>query len=142
MPISSSSNRSARNLAIGALLLVLTGVAGYFVAVFSLAAWWPDVRNHAIPNWTLVALGIGLSILAVKRAPASWVTRTLLGTNVVLAGLFAAFLYVALVVPAAAGPALGAPAPDFALPDQTGEVVRLSDFRGAPLLLVFYRGHW
>ncbi len=32
----------------------------------------------------------------------------------------------------------GDPAPDFALPDQTGNTVRLEDFRGKRLLLYFY----
>lgn len=32
----------------------------------------------------------------------------------------------------------GDPAPDFALPDQDGNEVRLSDLRGAPVLLFFY----
>jgi peroxiredoxin Q/BCP len=32
----------------------------------------------------------------------------------------------------------GIPAPDFALPDETGTVRRLSDFHGAPLILYFY----
>jgi peroxiredoxin len=32
----------------------------------------------------------------------------------------------------------GAPAPDFSLLDQEGQSVSLSDFRGAPVLLVFY----
>ena len=33
---------------------------------------------------------------------------------------------------------LNAPAPDFALADQHGSTVRLSDFRGRPVVLVFY----
>ncbi|MGC9209541.1 MAG: peroxiredoxin [Nitrososphaeria archaeon] len=32
----------------------------------------------------------------------------------------------------------GDPAPDFELPDQTGERVRLSSFRGRPVVLYFY----
>jgi thioredoxin-dependent peroxiredoxin len=32
----------------------------------------------------------------------------------------------------------GAPAPDFTLPDQDGEDVSLSDFRGRPVVLYFY----
>lgn len=36
---------------------------------------------------------------------------------------------------AAAAPAVGAPAPDFALPDQDGETRRLSDFRGRVVVL-------
>jgi peroxiredoxin len=36
----------------------------------------------------------------------------------------------------------GVEAPDFALPDPTGTPVRLSDFRGAPVVLVFYPLDW
>jgi len=36
--------------------------------------------------------------------------------------------------------ALNAPAPDFELADFTGKPVRLSDFRGRNVLLVFNRG--
>jgi hypothetical protein len=61
---------------------------------------------------------------------------------VLLAAAFAGLLYVAWVVPPADGPAIGRPAPGFALADQSGRTVRLEDFRGSPLLLVFYRGHW
>ena len=32
----------------------------------------------------------------------------------------------------------GTPAPDFALPDQEGDEVSLSDFRGSPVVLYFY----
>jgi peroxiredoxin Q/BCP len=32
----------------------------------------------------------------------------------------------------------GAPAPDFALPDQDGREVKLSDFRGSPVVVYFY----
>jgi peroxiredoxin len=37
---------------------------------------------------------------------------------------------------------LGTQAPDFALPDASGEIVRLSDYRGRPLVLVFYPLDW
>jgi cytochrome oxidase Cu insertion factor (SCO1/SenC/PrrC family) len=44
--------------------------------------------------------------------------------------------------PAPAAPAVGQAAPDFALVDQRGETVRLQALRGAPVVLVFYRGFW
>ena len=37
---------------------------------------------------------------------------------------------------------VGAPAPDFELPDTSGERLRLSDFRGRPVVLVFYPLDW
>lgn len=37
---------------------------------------------------------------------------------------------------------VGTPAPDFALPDASGELVRLSDYRGKPVVLVFYPLDW
>jgi peroxiredoxin len=36
----------------------------------------------------------------------------------------------------------GVEAPDFALPDATGRLARLSDFRGVPVVLVFYPLDW
>jgi peroxiredoxin len=36
----------------------------------------------------------------------------------------------------------GAPAPDFALPDASGRIVRLSEQRGRPVVLVFYPLDW
>ena len=36
----------------------------------------------------------------------------------------------------------GDTAPDFALPTADGQIVRLSDFRGKPLVIVFIRGTW
>lgn len=40
------------------------------------------------------------------------------------------------------GLAAGAPAPDFALPNAQGNLVRLSDYRGQPVVLVFYPLDW
>jgi len=118
------------------------GVIGYFVVVFRLGAWLPSVRNDALPNWILIALGLGLSGLAFLRATRRGIPGLLLGLNVAVAAAFSVMLYVITVVPPASGPALGASAPTFALADQNAKTVRLEDFRGSPVLLVFYRGHW
>ena len=46
-------------------------------------------------------------------------------------------------LPASASPlGPGNPAPDFTLPNHTGELVSLRDFRGAPVVLVFYPADW
>lgn len=42
-----------------------------------------------------------------------------------------------------AAPAIGAPMPDFALPDDQGRIVTLSGLlAGGPLAVIFHRGHW
>jgi hypothetical protein len=131
-------------LAFLGLALGLAGVLGYFVVVFRLGAWLPRVRNDAVPNWILVGAGVALSGLAIVRAAPGrrLLPGVLAALNVAVAAGFAALLYVVSAVPGADGPALGAMAPDFALPDQTGRIVRRGEFAGRPLLLVFYRGHW
>lgn len=124
-------------------VLCLAGVAGYFLAVFRYGAVLPGVRDWAVPNWIVVAAGLALSARGVRRARARGVlARVLAATSVAIAAGFAWMLYVLPALPAAAGPALGTPAPDFALAAPDGRIVRLADFRGGPLLLVFYRGHW
>jgi hypothetical protein len=129
-------------LAAAGIVLGVAGVVGYFVVALRFGAWLPSVRNDAIPNWILIALGLALCALAVAQARRRIVPAVLLGLNVALTAGFFAVLYVFSVVPPASGPPLGQPAPTFALSDQSGKTVRLEDFRGAPLLLVFYRGHW
>jgi hypothetical protein len=139
-----SDRRPRLALAALGLGLGLAGVIGYFVIVVRFGAWWPRLRNDAALNWLVVAAGVVLSCLAVTRTrPGRRLgVGVLAALNVALAAAFAWFLYVAVAVPRASGPAVGVAAPDFALADQDGTTVRLADFRGKPLLLVFYRGHW
>jgi len=42
----------------------------------------------------------------------------------------------------AIGPELGDMAPDFTLPAVDGSEVTLSDLRGGPVVLIFFRGAW
>jgi hypothetical protein len=124
--------------------LSLVGVLTYFVVVFRLGALLPGVVRWAIPNWIMVVAGIMIAALGVRRAGAgrrvrAWASAV---TSVVIAGSFAWILYGIPALPPGNGPALGLPAPDFALTASDGRTLRLADFRGAPLLLVFYRGHW
>src|SRR2546422_10418976 len=79
---------SAPRLAAAGLALGVVGVIGYFVVVFRFGAWLPSVRNNAIPNWILVALGLGLSVLALLRAERRVVPGLLLGLNVVVTAAF------------------------------------------------------
>ena len=145
----SQSRRPPTRAAILGLLLALTGVVSYFVIALHFGALFPEIRNSALPNQALVLLGLALSLVAARRAfvapPGTrrrWLAPSLAVVNLTLAAAFAWMLYGMSAVPLAKGPAVGAPAPDFALVDQDGHTAHLTDFRGAPLLLVFYRGHW
>jgi hypothetical protein len=146
----SATPRLRRNWApILGLTLGTVGLVVYGVAIYRLGAYMPSVRNDAIPSWLLLAAGIALSIIGVRRAFArpprydgSVVASAALGTNLIFASLLAWILYSMAPLPTIHGPEIGAPAPGFALQDQNGATVRLEDFRGSPLLLVFYRGHW
>jgi 4-amino-4-deoxy-L-arabinose transferase-like glycosyltransferase len=147
MPPDASSTAAARRAtwtAVAGLAVALAGVGTYFVVVFRLGAWLPRVRNDALPNWILVAAGLALGLRGLSRAPGGrrLLPASLLALSGLLAAAFAVMLYVLSALPDASGPAVGRPAPDFALRDQSGRTVRLRDFGGAPLLLVFYRGHW
>jgi hypothetical protein len=144
-----SSPRSGTRLAALGLVLGITGIVSYFVIALHFGAWLPQVRNSAQPNLTVVLVGMALSAIGVRRAfgtpPGGRGRRlapALASLNVVLAAAFAWMLYGASTVPPVSGPAIGVPAPDFAAVDQNGRPARLADFRGSPLLLVFYRGHW
>ena len=73
--------------------------------------------------------------------------------NVLLAGTLAAVLGVTAygtyvyafsqtVAVASAAPQVGDMPPDFSVTDPEGRTSTLSDHRGSPVLLVFYRGQW
>ena len=129
-------------LALLGLALGVVGVVGYFALVVELGAWLPGARNTAVPSWLAIAAGLALSVVALVRARRRLLAALLLALNAGLAAAFAGLIDVSFAVPPAHGPAVGTPAADFALADQTGQTVRLADFAGQPLLLVFYRGHW
>jgi hypothetical protein len=135
---------NATRLAWLGLLLGLAGIVAYFVVVFRFAAGFPGLRNSAAANWVVIGAGLVLSLLAVSRASTARrrLPGVLLGVNAVLAVAFAGLMYRWTLVPPGHPPAVGSAAPSFSVVDHTGAPARLADFRGNPLLLVFYRGHW
>jgi len=135
---------SGTRLALVGLAVGLAGIVSYFVIALHFGAWLPRVRNSAQPNVTLVVIGVAISAVGVHRARdrGRRLAAVLASLNVAFAAAFVWLLYGVTAVPVVSGPAVGAPAPDFTLVDQNGRATRLADFRGGPLLLVFYRGHW
>jgi len=135
------------------LVLGFLGVASYFAFVVPvLSPRWPSLREAAWLNAALVAAGLLLSALGVRRARGRRPTHRgrrlaplLAGVNLAVAAFFAWYLLDfsgRMPDASATAPAVGAVAPDIALTDQRGAPLRLADLRGRNVLLVFYRGFW
>jgi hypothetical protein len=124
-------------LALAALVVALGTVATFMVGAQRLtpmpAAWYLGG----------LALAVVLAAVAVSRVR-RWLTVSALVVSVVLLGLAATFNFVVMRVPDTPSAfVVGQPAPDFTLPDATGQPVHLAEFRGRqPVVLVFYRGYW
>jgi hypothetical protein len=122
---------------------------GPLVAVFGLVSYfflfarYPALRDTAWLNLLLVLAGLALSVVAIRRR-LSFLSAAGALLSLGCAALLAGYVFVlSEQVPDTAGVvAVGAPAPAFSLTDHTGAIVRLSDFSGRPLVLVFYRGFW
>jgi len=91
---------------------------------------------------------LGLVIATWKRPNFSGGLRTplLVGTAASILGFsgYSTYVYAfsqSLAV-AEAAPQVGEIAPDFQVTDPEGREWSLDTFRGSPILLVFYRGHW
>ena len=128
-------------------LVVFTGLVSYFMVFARFAA----LRDFPWLNLPLVLLGAVLSAIGVRRAfsrPEIFRGKVLgslgLALSLFLTAVFFAYVFwitYSLPVPSEATLAL-VEAPDFSLVSNTGETVRLSDFKGRKVALVFYRGFW
>jgi hypothetical protein len=126
-----------RTLAIVAALLALGTVVAYVVSLQALVPLRPVSY--------LSALGLAAVLAAAAIGQARhWWTITALALTVLLFGGSLFFHFVATRVPTTpTALVIGQPAPDFTLPDATGQPVRLADYRGRkPVVLVVYRGYW
>ncbi len=133
-----TSAPNPKRLALLGFLLTLLGGLSY---VLLLDVPW--IRATAIPNVALTVLGLALSLYALLRTRAALVVIAAVA-SLLVGGGFLASVFILMDLPAPAHSWTGGrPVPDFELPNQNGERVRLSSFVGrGPVLLVFYRGHW
>ncbi len=126
-------------------LVALAGAGSYF-----LLAPIAVLRDFPWLNLPLVIAGFLLSaagLVAAESRKGAW-AKVLAVCSVVISGFvalaFGWYIFSASyqLPQSTERVPLGVPAPDFALLDQDGEEVRLSDFRGRKVALFFYRGHW
>lgn len=129
---------SANKLAWIGLAMSAVGGISYFLMLEV-----PWIRSAAIPNTVLTVAGLILTVVALVKRRSRVTVIAGLASIFFSVGFLSSF-YVLMKLPAGqATIAVGKDAPDFDLPNQDGETVRLSSFEGTgPVLLVFYRGHW
>ncbi len=95
-----------------------------------------------------LAAGVTLGIFVLTRGRPAFspdLRRSLrVGTVAALVGFgcYATYIVSTDLEPAANAPQVGDTAPDFRVVDPDGREFWLLDFRGGPVLLVFYRGMW
>ena len=120
-------------------LVALTGLVTYF----TVAVRFPDLRDSAIVNLVLVIGGVAIAAWGLLRRR-NWKSWIGFGAAAFFASLFCAYIFVLSnqLPPPDNAVAVGTTAPPLELPDQTGRVVSLEDFRGERVLVVFYRGFW
>jgi len=142
----SSSPASRSGFLLAAAGAAISGLA--MVTYFLVIPRWPDLRDSGVPSTLTAAAGAALCILGLLRSFIQ--KRRRLGTTA-LSGigiLSTAFLALYIFLLSYQLPPLdgviqvGQQAPAFELSDQDGKKRNLQEFRGRPLFLIFFRGHW
>ena len=134
-PVARSHGRSWLWLGIGVFLL---GVALFFVQAFQM--------KHLVTPWympILFTLGALLALISVRRRP-TW-TRGIVALALVLVSAFQWYFIVSMSrLPDYNGPVqVAKKIPEFTTTLADGSSFTERDLqKGAPTVLVFYRGHW
>jgi hypothetical protein len=113
------------------------------VSYFALAVKVPALRDSAAANLLVVGIGVGISLLAVRRRP-SWKSWLGLVGALAFAALLAGYVLVlSKQLPSSAGGLqVGDAAPPLALPDQNDRLVDLAELSDRRVVVLFYRGFW
>ncbi len=113
------------------------------VSYFAYFARFPNLRDSAWLNLLGIAIGLAISARAFFRRRSLWSAAGLVLSIAAATALIGYVFILSNQLPDVAGVVeVGETAPDFELLDQDGLTVRLSDFQGSQLILVFYRGFW
>jgi hypothetical protein len=133
---STTTRSSGRGFFLLGWLLLIGGIAGYFVQLFALKQF---VVPWYIPTLATIAFVLMLMGLSRRRG----ILRFL---GLAACGLLAAgewhFVLVGSRTPAYAGPQTSEPTPAFTAIRADGTPFTERDLAGQPTVLVFYRGHF
>jgi hypothetical protein len=129
-------------------ILVFAAAISYFLFF----ARFPVLRDFPWVNLPLVLIGFAISArvtwIALKKTGYSLVRKisAALGLlfSAAVAALFSYYIFIlSYQMPDTKDVVdVGEIAPDFTLPDQSGQPIRFTELLGSKVVLVFYRGHW
>ncbi len=124
----------------------MLALAALLVVAGTLAWYYPKIKNVTAPlrPWREQAL-MGLALLLAVAAgflDPGVIGYVSGGIAVLLAALFLLVTFTSGLPHQLPAVAVGGQAPDFVAFDAAGQEFRLSQLRGSPVLLKFYRGHW
>jgi hypothetical protein len=123
-------------LAVSALVAVVSNLAWYQRKVTTVTAPLRPWREQAIMGLAIFLAG---SAFSMRPGVIGYVSG---GIAVLLAPLFVLLTFTSGLPQQRPGVVVGGFAPDFCASDADGKEFRLSNLRGSPVLLKFFRGHW
>ncbi|HJP69458.1 MAG TPA: redoxin domain-containing protein [Sphingomicrobium sp.] len=127
-------------------MALILSIGAAVSAINAIAIYQPKVRRNAAPqhprfeqSLMIVALGLAISALILRPGIGS----AILSISAMLpAALFLLGTTKSRLPSLTPNLSIGQKAPDFTVLDAHGEPFHLSDLRGTPILLKFYRGFW
>jgi peroxiredoxin len=125
--------------------LAITAVS-VLVAIGNLATHYPKIKSNHAPlrprrEQAVMVLALLLAGAGLLSQPGI-VGYLLGGVAIVLAFMFLLATATSGLPKKKTAVSVGATAPDFTATDANGREFRLSDLRGRPVLMKFYRGYW
>ncbi len=124
----------------------MLGILGLAIVLAAGVRWFQLMKQVAIPRnrvpfLAVFASGAGLGLLAIAQGT-GWLGSIAGGIAALLGFAFLGLRAQRCVKPKRPAVEVGGPILGFSAPDENGVDFDLSNLKGKPYLLKFFRGHW
>jgi hypothetical protein len=124
----------------------MLGILGLAIVLIAGVRWFQLMKQVAIPRNRVPFLGVfavggGLGLVAIAQG-GGWVGSIAGGVAALLGFAFFALRAQSAQKPNRPAVEIGGPILAFSAPDENGVDFDLSNLKGKPYLLKFFRGHW